>query len=411
MECSATSPPPGAVLARLAPNTPPSGEGRGKGKGRRATVASSSTPTAPHEVDGEERPVSGSHNVGSGLEEFQLKEAIRASRADQDGPAGGKSSAGCTPGSSYGKGTNSECSDSSNVFELADSDSDEEWVPGNKEAARRIKEGPKKKQQAGSKRPLAPPASRKGAGITGGSGRGAKRRKKPPQKKEHKPSCTKGGGGAWNQNHASRPRLRGRLLNSAGQELTFREHLAGLDVVVAPLDGAKAARSINEMREEWNAKRSTKGSFYTHSGTKGLSSQNRGPPGGAHDALDKPGLRPIGEAIVAEDGLMVNYRFMPGGHERVQDAHADGGDPKVSRLLATLHTGPNQPPANLEFQMRKDPAQHPRSAALVVDPATGQPFKHVVQKGHGTLVIGDGAAFGREGSLIHQVTAAQGGRG
>ncbi|CAN0322620.1 unnamed protein product, partial [Ectocarpus fasciculatus] len=237
------------------------------------------------------------------------------------------------------------------------------------------------------------------------------RRKRRLEKKEHEPSRTKRGRGAWNQNHASRPRLRVRLLNSAGRELTFRQHLAGLDVVVAHLDGAKAARSINAMREDWNAKRPTKGSFYTYSGTKGLSSQSRGPAGGAYDAFDKPGLRPIKEAITAEGGLMVNYRFMPGGPERVQDAHADGGDPKVSRLLATLHTGPNQPPANLEFQMRKDPAQHPRSTALVVDPATGQPFKHVVQKGHGTLVIGDGAAFGREGSLIHQVTAAQGGRG
>ena len=37
------------------------------------------------------------------------------------------------------QGTNSECSDSSNVFELADSDSDEERVPGNKKAARPIK--------------------------------------------------------------------------------------------------------------------------------------------------------------------------------------------------------------------------------------------------------------------------------
>ncbi|CAM9555821.1 unnamed protein product, partial [Ectocarpus fasciculatus] len=88
----------GAVLARLAPNTPPRGEGRGKGKGRRTTVGSSSTPTAPHEVDGEGRPVSGSLNVGSELEEFEFQEAIRASRAEQDGSAGGSSSAGCTPG-------------------------------------------------------------------------------------------------------------------------------------------------------------------------------------------------------------------------------------------------------------------------------------------------------------------------
>ncbi|CAN0485773.1 unnamed protein product, partial [Ectocarpus sp. 12 AP-2014] len=111
----------------------------GKGKGRRTTVGSSSTPTAPHEVDGEGRPVSGSLNVGSELEEFQLKEAIRASRAQQDGSAGGKSSAGCTPGRGYRKGTNSECSDS---------DSDEEWVPSSKDPARRVEHSHKKRGTA-----------------------------------------------------------------------------------------------------------------------------------------------------------------------------------------------------------------------------------------------------------------------
>ena len=36
------------------------------------------------------------------------------------------------------QGTNSECSDSDNVFELAGRDSDEEWVPSSKDPARRV---------------------------------------------------------------------------------------------------------------------------------------------------------------------------------------------------------------------------------------------------------------------------------
>lgn len=178
------------------------------------------------------------------------------------------------------------------------------------------------------------------------------------------------------------------------------------------LDGAAIGESINHLAQEWNAKRSTKGSFYTHSGTKGLSSQGRGPPEGAVVALRKPGLCAIKDAILGEEGArIVNYRFMPGGPERVQDTHNDGGLANISRLLANVHTGPNQPPASLEFNMRQDPAKNPPSASLVVDPATGKPLRHVVEKGHGTVVIGDGAAFGREGSLIHKVTTPRGGGG
>lgn len=124
-----------------------------------------------------------------------------------------------------------------------------------------------------------------------------------------------------------------------------------------------------------------------------------------------PGFRGIKAAIEKAGGLLQGSRAMPGDAGRAQDAHADGGKPEVLRMLINAHTAPDQESATLEFTMRQDPAAHPRKAALVVDSTTGEPLRHVVEKRHATGIIGDGAAFGREGSLIHEVKAAPGGGG
>lgn len=162
---------------------------------------------------------------------------------------------------------------------------------------------------------------------------------------------------------------------------------------------------MNQVRADHNRLHSKeKGTFYTYSGTKGLSSQGRGPP--TAEVLGMPGFSGIKTAILGEGGILKGSRAMPGDAGRAQDAHADGGDRHVVRMLVNAHTAPGQKSATLEFTMRADPAAHPRKADLAVDATTGETLRRVVEKGHGTVIMGDGVAFGREGSLIHEVKPA-----
>lgn len=223
-------------------------------------------------------------------------------------------------------------------------------------------------------------------------------------KKKRKKPCTKrGGGGAWLQNHP----VGEHAVDDHGAPLDFDAHFDGLEYFdVRGFDFGAVAKSVNKLEADWNNDPSESGTFYTHSGTKGLSSQSRGPPGGAASALDNDGLRPLKTAIEGAGGRVGNYRFMPGDGSRVQDSHSDGGKAAVSRLLMTAHVRPGQESSSLNLHLRENPAEHPRKASLVLDKKTGRAATRRFPKRHATCVIGDGVAFGRASGMVHEVVAA-----
>eukprot|EP00903_Cladosiphon_okamuranus_P011461 g10795.t1 len=223
-----------------------------------------------------------------------------------------------------------------------------------------------------------------------------------PRKKKAKGACTKGGRGAWRQNHANRD----PAVDEDGNVLSFDAHLKGLEHFGVPgLNFRAITQSVNAIRAAWNNNPSANGTFSTFSGDKGLSSQARLPPGGTRAALGRDGLRAILDAIEGARGSLVTSRFMPGDGKRFQTPHADGGRSEVSRMLISCDVSPEQPSASLDFTLRQDALQHPRQATLVPDPSTGKPRTRRFPKAHATCVIGDGVAFGRESGMLHEVVS------
>lgn len=219
--------------------------------------------------------------------------------------------------------------------------------------------------------------------------------------KKRKKPCT--GRGAWRQNHPERK----HAVDDHGVPLDFDAHFDGLEYFdVRGFDFGAISKSINKMEADWNNDPSKRGTYYTFSGTKGLSSQSRGPRGGAASALDNDGLRPLKTAIEGVGGNVGTYRFMPGDGSRVQDSHADGGVAEQSRLLMSAHVRSGQESSSLNFHLRENPAEHPRKASLVLDKETGRAATRKFPKRHATCVIGDGVAFGRASGMVHEVVAA-----
>lgn len=215
-------------------------------------------------------------------------------------------------------------------------------------------------------------------------------------KKKRKKPCTRCAGGAWRQNHP----VGEHAVDDHGAPLDFDAH------DVRGFDFGAVAKSVNKMEADWNNDPSESGTYYTHSGTKGLSSQSRGPPGGAASAFDNDGLRPLKTAIEGSGGRLGTYRFMPGDGSRVQDSHADGGVAEETRLLMTAHVRSGEESSSLNFHLRENPAEHPRKASLVLDKETGRAATRKFPKRHATCVIGDGVAFGRASGMVHEVVAA-----
>lgn len=158
--------------------------------------------------------------------------------------------------------------------------------------------------------------------------KGKKRKPTSSEGKKAKAACTKGRPGAWGQSHPKRAHAVGR----DSKVLSFDAHFDGLDYSdVSGLDFPAIAQSVNGIADAWNNDSSSKGTFYTHSGTKGMSSQGRGPSGGAAVAFDKPGLRVIKDAIKEAGGRLGTYRFMPGDGTRAQDSMPTAGETPRNR--------------------------------------------------------------------------------